>query len=469
VRTHQPSSRLTATRSLVLVAVVGLTFAGSGTALAGGQQLWANRYDGPAHDRDLAGDIVASPDGTKTFSTGGSLGVQTGYDFATAAYDAVTGEQLWGERYDGPAHGDDFAEAIAASPGGAAVFVTGSSVGTGGESESATVAYDSTTGQVLWVARSESPFIASSIAVSPGGSTVFVTGIGLGSTGTNDSVTVAYDTATGAQLWVSQYNGPGNQLDMTEAIAVGPGGSTVFVTGRSESPTSGEDYLTIAYDAPTGAQLWAKTYNGPGNESDLALAIGVSPGGSKVFITGWSIGATSAWDYATVAYSASDGHQIWVRRYDGPGHSTDWVAALAVSPGGSKVFVTGGSEGTAATGFDYGTLAYSASTGRVLWVRRYDGPGHLDDFGNALAVGPGAGRVFVTGDSYGVDSSVDWATVANSGAGASLWERRWDGPSSDVDVATAVAASPDGTKVFVAGFTRGPLTGDDFATAAYSA
>ena len=42
---------------------------------------------------------------------------------------------------------------------------------------------------------------------------------------------------------------------------------------------------------------------------------------------------------------------------------------MAVSPGGSRVFVTG------ASGGDSETVAYSAATGRRLWVSRYNGPG----------------------------------------------------------------------------------------------
>ena len=65
-----------------------------------------------------------------------------------------------------------------------------------------------------------------------------------------------------------------------------------------------------------------KRYNGPGNGDDVAYALGVSPDGSKVFVTGRSTGSTSA-DYATVAYDASSGTQLWVKRYNGPG--TAWT------------------------------------------------------------------------------------------------------------------------------------------------
>jgi WD40 repeat protein len=276
--------------------------------------------------------------------------------------------------------------------------------------------------------------------------------------------TVAYDSATGAQLWVSRFNGPANDVDTGASVAVSPGGSKVFVTGRSTGPTRGEDYLTIAYDAATGSQLWVRTYNGPGNGDDLAVAIGVSPGGSSVFVTGWSIGTSNGRDYATVAYSASRGRQRWVHRYDGPPHGDDRVGSVAVSPGGSTVFVTGLSDGGPTTGIDYATAAYSASTGQQLWVARYDGPGHSDAVADSVIVSPGGSKVFVAGDTQGSISG--WATVAYSAAtGARLWASL----SPNGGAAISVAADPDGSKVFVAGFGTSPLTDDDFVTIAYSA
>jgi DNA-binding beta-propeller fold protein YncE len=40
----------------------------------------------------------------------------------------------------------------------------------------------------------------------------------------------------------------------------------------------------VAYSA-TGAILWTKQYNGPGHVYDSATEIAVSPDGSKVFVT----------------------------------------------------------------------------------------------------------------------------------------------------------------------------------------
>jgi hypothetical protein len=102
-------------------------------------------------------------------------------------------------------------------------------------------------------------------------------------------------------LWHKRFNGPGNNLDLGQAIAVSHDGQRVFVTGLSEG-LGPSYYTTLSYDAPTGRKLWSHIYNGS-ECTDAAVAVAVSPGNNDnnaVFVTG-SSGCLGLEDYATVA------------------------------------------------------------------------------------------------------------------------------------------------------------------------
>src|SRR5439155_363975 len=279
----------------------------------------------------------------------------TSYDYATVAYDAASGTRRWVARYNGPGNSNDFATALAVSPDGGSVFVTGYSFDPNSSFDYATVAYDAASGTRRWVARYNGPGngddVAYGLAVSPSGAAVFVTGYSSGSSTSLDYATVAYDAAGGTRRWVARYNGPGNVDDVATAVGADPDGATVFVTGYSSGSNTSLDYATVAYDAAGGTQRWVARYKGPGNGDDGAYALGVGRQGRTVFVTGSSSGSKTTFDYATVAYDAASGTQRGVATI-GPGSAT----ALGISPEGTALLVTG-SVGTPIS--DYGTVAYS--------------------------------------------------------------------------------------------------------------
>ena len=75
------------------------------------------------------------------------------------------------------------------------------------------------------------------------------------------------------------------------------------MTGNAEGPSGSWDYGTVAYDAATGAQLWARLYDGLGQDDD-PYDLAVSPDGSRVFVTGLTTVAEARYNWATVAYEA---------------------------------------------------------------------------------------------------------------------------------------------------------------------
>jgi WD40 repeat protein len=309
----------------------------------------------------------------------------------------------------------------------------------------------------LWAAVG-SRGVAGSVAVGPDGSRVFVTG---------DSGTAAYDASTGAALWGASFAGS------LQSVAVSPDGSRVFVTGKTAGPDGLPDYATVAYDAATGKQLWAATYNSRLTGGDAAFAVGVSPDSATVYVTGSSDASGTVSDYATVAYAAATGKQLWAARYAGAGLGSSLATALGVSRDGTRVFVTGincASACSTSPVYDDATVAYAAATGRQLWAARSPA-GSLSGIGPpfaALAVSADGTRVFVTGPAPSDSgTSTDYATVAYDAAtGSQLWATRLD--DGNTDVATAVGVSPDGTRVFVTGYSQS-ATGTSYATAGYDA
>ena len=289
------------------------------------------------------------------------------------------------------------------------MYVTGYSTGDGGGNDYATIKYDAD-GNELWARRYNGPWndnmgndAASSLAVDDKGN-VYVTGFSQGSNSDDDYVTIKYD-ATGNELWVKRYNGPGNNNDGANSVAV-DGAGNVYVTGGGYGSESLQDYTTIKYDAG-GKELWIRSYNGPANEYDIATSMAVDAAGN-VYVTGYSPGSPSNNDFATVKYDAG-GNELWVKRYNGSGNGYDVAVALALDKF-SNIYITG----TSYNNFgdpDYATIKYDTN-GKDLWVKRYDGVGHNFDEPRDLVV-DAKGNVYVTGEEGG-----NYATIKYSQASA---------------------------------------------------
>ncbi len=115
----------------------------------------------------------------------------------------------------------------------------------------------------------------------------------------DDYATIKYDSS-GIQKWIKRYNGPGNNFDKATSIAVDTSGN-IYITGESSGIGSDLDYATIKYSS-SGVQQWVIRYNGSGNFSDRAKSIAVD-GSGNVYITGYSLGNGTHYDYATIKYS----------------------------------------------------------------------------------------------------------------------------------------------------------------------
>jgi DNA-binding beta-propeller fold protein YncE len=446
--------------------------------------IWTARHDGPGGG--TATDIALAPDGSAAYVAG------IGSEGATAvSYDVATGAERWAAAYGQGL--DHTPEAMALSPDGSTLFLTGPSVGAG--NDYLTAALDTEAGELAWSVRLDGAGLDDypwDIAASGDGARVYVTGyLDQGpDKGARNFVTLAYGTANGEELWRTTYEGPGGRGDVARAIEVGTYEDDqgvvherVFLTGRSggdDPRDERNDYATLAYDGETGAHLWEARYDGPAGGRDYPLSLAVSPDQGTVYVTGESAHSESGFDYATVAYDADSGEEIWVSRFDRQEDPVPEVAYstavtwadVAPSPAGDRVYVAGyGSDGGLPWNRSAVSLALDAVTGEEIWSTPGTGP--LAEWGKDVLVSPDGRTLYVGGQAGGsfgcvvghnstdgtsacTDVSGYLALSYDAGTGAERWIARHGMGGSDAAY-RAAALSHDGSLLILTGSEYGDL------------
>jgi DNA-binding beta-propeller fold protein YncE len=382
---------------------------------ATGETRWAVRIR-PRHDlAEFAQAVALSPDGTLVFVTLQAEEASDTRSIVTVALDAAAGAVVWRTRTSVGAQRQAIPVAIAVSPGGDGVYVVAATTGTGGIDDFwdyTTVAYDASSGAKRWTQTYGGPArgadIPAGVVVSTDGARVYVTGTSIGRATLRDYATVAYGAGHGGRLWAARNGTDGD--DYAAGLAVSPDGARVYVAGTVRGFSGSADYRTVALDAVSGARI--RGFRFDSGLADRALAIAVDPDGSRFYVTGLGGG-----DFATVASSADGIVPLWVARYGNPG-LTDAASAVAAAAG--RVYVTGRSDNGIyscegeVSGSEYATVGYDAMTGSELWSATYSGNRRRDpDSATAVAVTPDGTSVFVSGTSDdGCRVTPDVATVS---------------------------------------------------------
>lgn len=223
-----------------------------------GKQLWVRRYHGPVASPFNRARAVAVDRSGNVYVTGNSVNsnLDDASDYLTIKYDAK-GREKWVARYNGPGNSEDLPFSIAVDDR-QNVYITGAS-----PAERDGINYDFTTirydkyGNEVWVQRYNGPANgddqASSLALDDEGN-IYVTGLSKGvGTGESDGLTIKYNAA-GNEQWVQRYNGPANGRDIMgnfgfliqNPLVVDRSGN-VYVTGASEVEGLDFDNVTIKY------------------------------------------------------------------------------------------------------------------------------------------------------------------------------------------------------------------------------
>jgi uncharacterized delta-60 repeat protein len=316
-------------------------------------------------------------------------------------------------------------------------------------------------GTALWTnvfdGAGNSDDYARSLAVDSSGN-VCVTGGSIGTGGNNDYATIKYSSA-GVPVWTNRYNGPGNGFDEATALVV-DGSGNVYVTGYSSGSGSAYDYATIKYSS-AGVPVWINRFDLTGGFSfdDKAFSLAVD-GSGNVFVTGYSVDVGFFYKCVTIKYSSA-GMPVWTNLFNSA--ETAVGSSLAVD-GSGNAYVTGWA--SAANGYpDYATIKYS-SAGVPMWTNRFNGSGNRHDIACSLAV-DGSGNVYVTGYSTGSGGNYDYATIKYSTAGVPAWTNLFNGTGNSDDQAKFLVVDGSGN-VYVTGYSVGSGGNADYATIKYS-
>lgn len=380
-----------------------------------GEELWASQLPVTAISWDRSsGGIVVSPDGSKVYVSQDLWTPQDVWDPATFERDIVTfafnntppeqpgdpelGEELWRATYGPTAFsqgaGNTGGEDIAITPDGETLLVTGS---------------DTVDGK-LWHEDA-------------------------------DTITIAYDTATGEQEWLARRGGAGLQFGFD--IAIAPDGDAAYVTGFEQPDPDDTPVrpVTVAYELDgeaKGEERWVARHEATTGRY-AAFSNAVSHDGTRVFVTrpvDKVDSPVSDYRMLTHAYDSETGELLWSSEFAGadhgfiPGHtepSEQSKSVIAVSPNNDLMFVTGQHcEGGRCTGrFAQVTVAYDQATGEERWHQ-------IDEsFGLSRRIGDGSPRG--TSAATSPDGSILYV------AGACCWAK--DGTLTSDQVTMAFDAA----------------------------
>jgi len=164
---------------------------------------------------------------------------------------------------------------------------------------------------------------------------------------------------------------------------------------------------------------------------------------------------------------STDSTQVeWINQYNSELIPSSDIATGIAQDIAGNIYVTGQSIGIN-TSLDFLTIKYTSS-GEKVWEARYDGPDHKDDSPVDIGV-DSEGNIYVTGTSVqeGVPGTSDYVTLKYDQTGALQWAVRYDGPDQANDKAVALTLDSLGN-IYITGSSYYSETATDFVTIKYN-
>lgn len=425
---------------------------------------WFQKWNGKENKEDKSTGIVVDDEGN-VYITGYTDMTGDNLDYVTIKY-SPEGKMKWLKQYGTPRTvwgiSMDQAHAIALDKD-ANVYVTGWSSGNV-RTDYATIKYNSA-GKQMWLTtytgKSNLNDEAYWIALDNIGN-VYVTGWSYGNLITSkDLLTTVKYNSLGKRKWIFTFDEKSNVITQPRHLKCDDAGNVYVVGGSADFSGGAFDYSIVKIDS-SGGLKWAVTYDGPVNENDIAECVAIDHEGN-VYVTGVSTTSKKKGKevFATIKYSPL-GEKKWEAIYSGPTDKYQAYATRIDLDAKGNLYVGGGvkqstkSENIALVKYD--------PNGVQQWVSIYTGPESYDKIQDMVVAK--SGNVYITGSSEGGSTDNDIITIKYDNTGNKSWEMRYNGPKDGNDYGAAITIDKNET-VYVTGVVKAKKAKDDIITIKY--
>jgi len=292
-------------------------------------------------------------------------------------------------------------------------------------------AFDRTSGRTLWQDELLDFVGNRANEVSVDASRVFIAGWSERPEQRFVFIVRAYDLNTGTLLWYREIDR--SNFNIAKVLAVQDG--RVYVAGHiRDTARDNQDYAVLAFDAATGTQLWehVSDYLNLGQD-DFAWSVAVA--GDRVLVAGEVRGSSAM---LMRAHNATDGVVAWE---DEIPNARNFAEEHCLGEHGGLMFVCGSFPAGGFTD-DLFVRAYDIKSGQVRWTDRVDDGGRLS-VPKALTVSGGrlfVAAYLGCSPTTGAECKLT-VRAYDPGSGALLWKQINQSPGNDWFVNTIIATA----------------------------
>ncbi len=259
-------------------------------------------------------------------------------------------------------------------------------------------------------------------------------------------------TTAGDTNWTYSYNGPGNDMDVANSIICGTDGN-IYAAGFTNTGIPYADFTVMSLTT-TGDTNWIYKYDGPGGASDEVRSITYGSD-NNLYAAGYSRGINTGKDVTVISLTTA-GDTNWVYRYDGFENEHDEAYSITYGLDGN-IYAAGYSRGF--SNYYVFVVIKLDSLGNEEWIFQYDGGAAGSHLARSIIYGLD-GNIYAAGYSWGNSVNADFVVISLTTAGDTNWVYRYNGPEDSWDDAYSIVYGLDGN-IYAAGYSRGINTGMD--------